>query len=169
MVKKIINPDSNRKITVGGTVYKKLVEEGKLQKHSAGRPSRKSSRSPRKSSRSPRKSSRSPRKSSRSPRKSSRKSPRSPRKLTSKGWKQASPQRGTPRKKLLEECGKKCFLIPDKKKFPICKKCSRGKCDCKPDCRAILSAKRRAHQQERYPELYAKIDRLLEKCRKREL
>ena len=58
----------------------------------------------------------------------------------SKGWKSLSPSLRSERKKLLEKCGKKCFLMPGKLKFPICSK----KMDCKVNCGGIDSASVRA-------------------------
>jgi hypothetical protein len=61
----------------------------------------------------------------------------------SKGWKDLSPNRSE-RKKMLEKCGEKCFLIPEKLKFPICSK----KMDCKLNCEGIDSASARSGQYD---------------------
>jgi hypothetical protein len=58
-----------------------------------------------------------------------------------RGWREASPKRGEERETLKKKCGDKCFLLPEKNKFPICRPDS-----CVPDCRGILSAKIRAKQ-----------------------
>ena len=57
-----------------------------------------------------------------------------------KGWKDAAPKRGKEREELKQKCGPKCFLLPEKNKFPICSH------TCTPDCRGIISAKIRARQ-----------------------
>lgn len=63
-----------------------------------------------------------------------------------RGWKKQSPRRGSPRVHLMEQCGKDCFLQPTELKFPICKKCGKSQCSCKPECSAIIAAKVRASQ-----------------------
>lgn len=78
------------------------------------------------------------------------------RKSPSRGWAKAAPKRGRERNLMKKQCGSKCFLQPKNLKFPVCKS-SRGrfgktsnKASCKPDCRGLLSAYRRA-QQWKYP------------------
>lgn len=71
-------------------------------------------------------------------------------------WKVDAPQRGVERNELYEKCGRKCFLIPSRKAFPVC---SRGG-SCQYDCRALASAKVRAAQY-RYNHLLPRINRLL--------
>lgn len=63
----------------------------------------------------------------------------------SKGWKKAAPRRGSARHALYQKCGSKCFLLPSAQKFPICASSKRGG-SCKPDCRGLLAAERRARQ-----------------------
>ena len=57
-----------------------------------------------------------------------------------KGWKNASPKRGSQRRAIMSKCGAKCFLSPKNLKFPICGK------NCVQDCRGIAAAKSRASQ-----------------------
>lgn len=63
-----------------------------------------------------------------------------------RGWSLDAPHTKSERDTLLEECGERCFLLPEYKKFPICKKCREGKCKCLIDCRGVETAKRRARQ-----------------------
>lgn len=69
-----------------------------------------------------------------------------------RGWAAAAPQRGRPRKELMKKCGRKCFLYPEQLKFPICRKCYQGKCDCAIDCRGVTAAKVRAREWK-YPQI----------------
>ncbi len=75
------------------------------------------------------------------------------------GWRERGPKRGTERHKLRENCGSRCFLLPKEEKFPICKACSKNRCDCEPDCRALAAAYVRAKQWD-YPEVAKKAKRL---------
>ena len=79
-----------------------------------------------------------------------------------RGWAADAPQDGRPRETLLKKCGKKCFLVPKHKAFPVCAKCSKGKCDCQLDCRGVVSAKVRARQYH-YPLIAAKASKLEKK------
>ena len=81
-----------------------------------------------------------------------------------RGWAEDAPKRGYPRHLLKEQCGDKCFLMPETEKFPICPKCIGKKCSCQIDCRGLYSAKIRAHQYK-YTNLYNEIDNLIkENC-----
>ncbi len=62
------------------------------------------------------------------------------------GWAKVSPKRGVERNIMLEKCGKKCFLGPDKS-FPICNKGT-----CKVNKKGVHAAYVRAKQNEsKYP------------------
>ncbi len=78
------------------------------------------------------------------------------------GWSDDAPKRGTERHLLKEQCGDKCFLLPQTESFPICPKCRNGRCICQLDCRGLRSAKIRAHQYH-YDKLYQPIDYLIKK------
>lgn len=67
-------------------------------------------------------------------------------KSITRGWNANSPQQGKQRDKLMKKCGNKCFLVPSRKMFPICRKCYGNKCSCRASCRGIKSAKMRAKQ-----------------------
>ena len=79
-----------------------------------------------------------------------------------RGWAAAAPQDGRPRDTLLRKCGRKCFLVPKHKAFPVCAKCVKGKCDCKLDCKGVVSAKVRARQYH-YPLIAKKANKLEKK------
>jgi hypothetical protein len=66
------------------------------------------------------------------------------RKSATRGWKHASPHRKSERTTMLTKCGRKCFLKPDKLKFPVC--AYKPRISCKPTCKGIISAKIRASQ-----------------------
>ena len=74
----------------------------------------------------------------------------------SKGWSAMSPKRGKERYTLLTKCGRKCFLLPNKKKFPVCSRSS-----CKINCKGVAAAKSRARQYQ-----YDAVARLAEKYEK---
>jgi hypothetical protein len=61
-------------------------------------------------------------------------------------WHSQAPIKSADREEVLSHCGKKCFLMPEQKKFPICKMCSKNTCQCKPDCKGLRAAKIRAGQ-----------------------
>jgi hypothetical protein len=57
-----------------------------------------------------------------------------------------APKRGAERKRLISNCGPKCFLIPELRKFPICRRCAPDRCFCRPDCMALRAAVIRGRQ-----------------------
>jgi hypothetical protein len=61
-------------------------------------------------------------------------------------WSQRAPKRGPERARMLAECGKRCFLLPDVEKFPICEKCRPRGCGCRPDCAGLRAAIARGSQ-----------------------
>ena len=84
------------------------------------------------------------------------------RRKPAKGWAKAAPQTVTERRALAEKCGiDKAFLLPDQLKFPIMGKRSRT---CKPDCRGLLTAIRRADQYE-YPTVARRARALARKAK----
>jgi len=58
------------------------------------------------------------------------------------------------RKKMLERCGKKAFLVPEELKFPIVSPLSK---DCEPDCRLLFAAYLRANEWKKKKPEYAKV------------
>lgn len=83
---------------------------------------------------------------------------------STRGWALDAPKRGVERHQLKQQCGNRCFLLPEEEAFPICPRCRGDKCACKADCRGITAAKVRAHQYK-YENLYEPIDSLLaSKC-----
>jgi hypothetical protein len=87
--------------------------------------------------------------------------------IKTRGWAARSPTRGKERHQLKDECGNKCFLLPEEEKFPICAspRTTGGKSNCLVDCTAVQSALIRAKQWG-YDEVAEKADKLLEKCNK---
>jgi hypothetical protein len=73
-------------------------------------------------------------------------------KLSSKGWSQKSPGISE-RRKMKEDCGRKCFLGPiGESSFPIC---TKGTCDINP--KGIYAAFVRARQYSSKKTTYRKI------------
>lgn len=77
----------------------------------------------------------------------------------SAGWSDVAPGDKNERRRLLNRCGKGCFLKPDSLGFPICRKCKKNSCDCVQDCRGILAAKMRGRQWK-YKNVADMADRL---------
>ena len=87
-----------------------------------------------------------------------------------RGWSARAPQRGRPRETLQKVCGDAAFLLPDEKKFPIMAKCGAGneaaKCQCSIDCGGVLAALIRARQYG-YSNIAEAAKTILDqKCRK---
>ncbi len=83
-------------------------------------------------------------------------------------WKSRYPKKGTERHKLKENCGSKCFLLPEEEAFPVCPVCKEDVCTCDGDCAGLLSAYRRARQLvSRFPEKAAKYEAVAKEARKR--
>jgi hypothetical protein len=59
-----------------------------------------------------------------------------------KKWSEEAPRKKAEREKMLAQCGRKCFLLPSKLKFPVCRK------TCEPDCRGARAAYMRAKQHK---------------------
>jgi hypothetical protein len=87
--------------------------------------------------------------------------------IKTRGWAARSPTRGTERHQLKEECGDKCFLLPEEEKFPVCPspRTTGGTSVCKTDCGGAQAALVRARQYG-YDEVAAKAEKLLEECNK---
>jgi len=85
--------------------------------------------------------------------------------IKTRGWDARAPTRGKERHQLHDECGDKCFLLPESEKFPICAspRMTRGKSVCAIDCGGVLSAKVRANQWG-YDEVAKKAEIIIEKC-----
>lgn len=76
-----------------------------------------------------------------------------------RGWSLIAPQRGRERNELMDECGGSCFLIPEKKAFPVCPSLRSTQGKCKVDCRGIQAAKIRANQWK-YPKVANEAEKL---------
>ena len=85
--------------------------------------------------------------------------------IKTRGWSARAPTRGRERHQLKAECGDKCFLLPEKEKFPICAspRMTGGKSKCAIDCQGVQSALVRARQWG-YSEVASKAEAILEKC-----
>ena len=59
-------------------------------------------------------------------------------------WKEKKPHSKKERKDLMEKCGKDCFLIPSRKKFPICNKITDKNSECSYNCKGLKAASSRA-------------------------
>ena len=82
-----------------------------------------------------------------------------------RGWAANAPQTGKPRSRLMERCGGKCFLLPSRKKFPVCRKVYKnGSADCKPMCSGVTSALVRSRQYG-YKKVARKVKALQKKLR----
>ena len=103
----------------------------------------------RRSSASKRRSSASRKRSSVKRRSSASRKRSSPKKVFD-SWSKHAPKKTSERKELMKKCGKKCFLKPDKMKFPVCRK------DCSVDCKGLVAARIRARQWN-YPEVDKKV------------
>ena len=62
------------------------------------------------------------------------------------GWSEHAPKKGKQREQLAKSCGKKCFLLRNQKKFPVCPRCNGNVCTCKPSCEGLRAARIRAAQ-----------------------
>jgi hypothetical protein len=60
-------------------------------------------------------------------------------------WTTVSAPKGKARHLLKYHCGAKCFLMPKEEKFPICPDYTVSR-KCKPSCKGLLAAKRRASE-----------------------
>ena len=56
-------------------------------------------------------------------------------------WATKKPEKKSQRTRVLETCGKSCFLVPDELKFPICNKDAPP---CEYNCRGLKAASSRA-------------------------
>ncbi len=59
-------------------------------------------------------------------------------------WAEKKPSSTVERQKLLDRCGKDCFLIPEAKKFPICNKIEKKNDSCVYNCKGLKAASSRA-------------------------
>jgi hypothetical protein len=80
------------------------------------------------------------------------------------GWKLRSPQKGVSRHLLLQKCGSRCFLMPEREGFPICTKYELTAPKCEMDCGGISTAYRRA-KQYKYPQVAKEAKALLKKLK----
>ena len=156
-VEKVINPKTGRWITVGSSLYNKLKKDGII--FNVKKQSKKASK-------------RSKDRITSHQEKLIRKLPLDTKvkrysSSQSKGWSKDNPKRGKQRNKLMEICGKQCFLIPDDKAFPICKVVDKSS-DCKLDCRAVGAAKSRAGEWKYNKILKFSKDLYDEKCQLKE-
>ena len=70
-------------------------------------------------------------------------------KKSPKDWALEAPITPYQKEELIDRCGPKCFLelnVEDlgRSKYPICKKCRQGHCDCHYDCRGLSEAYKQA-------------------------
>ena len=157
-ITKIINPETGKKITVGGPTYQQLLDRGYKLKGLSQTPGEKAQKRYQESVPSSGLVNAINRLPSRHEVSLQRPGNRT------KGWGEVAPKRGRARQELYDNCGDKCFLIPENKSFPICAGCDSGNCACELDCRGLSAAKIRAHQWK-YANLYETIDRLgRDKC-----
>ena len=94
-----------------------------------------------------------------SPKRSSSKRSSSKRSSTKElfdSWSKHAPKKTSDRKELMSNCGKKCFLKPEKMKFPVCRK------DCSVDCKGLVASRIRARQWG-YPEVDKKVTQYYKK------
>ena len=87
--------------------------------------------------------------------------------IKTRGWAARSPTRGKERHQLKEECGNKCFLLPEQEKFPICAspRTTGGTSNCLTDCQGLQASYIRAKQWG-YEDVAQKADQLLQQCNK---
>lgn len=76
------------------------------------------------------------------------------------GWSEKAPKKGKQREQLAKSCGGKCFLMPEKRKFPVCARCNGSVCTCKPSCEGLKAARIRAAQYH-YTQVKERADKLL--------
>lgn len=86
-------------------------------------------------------------------------------------WSKMAPKSTSERRQLKKKCGSKCFLMPGKMKFPICKKCVTSSCTrsaggCKVSKKALISAYVRARQWG-YPQVAATAKKLRRRMRRK--
>lgn len=73
-----------------------------------------------------------------------------------KGWNDEKPHKSSDRIKSYKQCGRKCFLEPNKLKFPVCAKDS-----CELSCKGLLAAKIRGSQwKNKYPTVFKRAHNL---------
>lgn len=73
-----------------------------------------------------------------------------------RGWSKASPHKGSARHSLKKRCGRKCFLLPSKEKFPICDN------NCRVSCKGLVAAKVRSAQWK-YSGVYKRASSMINK------
>jgi len=76
-------------------------------------------------------------------------------------WGDIKPYTVGERRELLEKCGPNCYFLPHEKrgkkaypKYPICPKCVKHRCTCKPNCLGLRAAMIRARQYDK-PKVFA--------------
>jgi hypothetical protein len=116
MVLKVINPETNRYITVNGSKYCSLEKKGvfisldnckTVQQSLTKKPFKKTDKS-------------------------------------QQSWDNKVPKTTAERELLLEKCGESCFLEPVEKKYPICNKIINDNSKCEYNCKGIKAASSRA-------------------------
>jgi hypothetical protein len=115
------NPETGRWIRKDGALYKKLLESGKI----TGRQDTKKSPV------------------YKPPKNYTVLSKRKPYPVdkSEESWMTKKPETKPERTRVLQKCGKSCFLVPDQLKFPICNKDAPP---CKYNCRGLKAASSRA-------------------------
>jgi hypothetical protein len=59
-------------------------------------------------------------------------------------WKEKKPHTTKERNELMDKCGKDAFLLPSRKKFPICNKITKEDDKCSYNCKGLKAASSRA-------------------------
>lgn len=72
-----------------------------------------------------------------------------------RGWGSRAPKLISERRKMMEKCGSKCFLLPSKLKFPICDKNT-----CRVNCKGIVAAKVRSGEWK-YKSVQKRANRMI--------
>lgn len=136
MVMYTTNPLTGRKILIDGPAYNKLISENPSMKKILSKQEKIRGKAPAK------------RLHGKTTSIETIKQLKTPKEKTksAKGWGQVAPKRGNERNVLYNKCGDKCFLMPETKNFPICKRLSASNGKCEVDCRGIAAAKIRSGQ-----------------------
>ena len=134
---KIVNPETNRWIKVGGPTYQDLLTRGLITGKEKKRVAK--SFSPPSNYEVPTSFKDYP--------------------ITSEKWALSKPQKISERRKVLDECGESCFLIPSDLKFPICNK---NPPPCKYNVNGLKAASSRAGEWK-YDKVLATSKYLTEK------
>jgi len=130
MVHKIDNPETGKKITKHGVIYNKLLEKGiDLSKEKSVRK---------------RKFKANETEDKEHLKNYKRNDTFKVDKSKNISWKEKKPHTKKERDELMEKCGPDAFLLPSRKKFPICNKITKEDKECSYNCRGLKAASSRA-------------------------